>query len=171
MMDFASRFPEAIRIDAETVADTLCTVFTKFGIPEEILSDQGFQFTDEVRHGTPGSRPDSRITLPPSNRWHVGTLPRNVDSLTVTQYTPPLGSLPSSYCLDRTCEGPSPTPGNTTEEIRSPRMFLEGLKERLHFAWEKAKENNATEKSVPRGTTINQIISTRESGADLRAIN
>ena len=33
---FASQFPEAIPlrcIDAETVADALCTVFTKFGIP------------------------------------------------------------------------------------------------------------------------------------------
>jgi len=47
LMDFASRYPEAIplrRIDAETVADALCTVFTKFGIPDEILSDQGSQF-------------------------------------------------------------------------------------------------------------------------------
>lgn len=34
LMDFASRY----------VADALCTTFTKFGIPQEILSDQGSQF-------------------------------------------------------------------------------------------------------------------------------
>ena len=47
LMDFATRYPEAIplrRIDAGTVAEALCTIFTRLGIPEEILSDQGTQF-------------------------------------------------------------------------------------------------------------------------------
>lgn len=47
MMDFATRFPEAVplqQIDADTVAGALCTVFTKYGIPDEVLSDQGSQF-------------------------------------------------------------------------------------------------------------------------------
>lgn len=47
MMDCATRFPEAVplrRIDADTVAGALCNMFTKYGIPEEVLSDQGSQF-------------------------------------------------------------------------------------------------------------------------------
>ena len=42
IMDFATRYPEAIplrRIDAAAVAEALCGVFTRLGIPEEILSD------------------------------------------------------------------------------------------------------------------------------------
>ena len=43
-MDFCTRNPEAVplkRTDASTVADTLCEIFTRMGLPDEILSDQG----------------------------------------------------------------------------------------------------------------------------------
>ena len=53
VMDYATRYPEAIplrRINAETVAEALCGVFTRFGIPAEILSDQGSQFTSSLMH-------------------------------------------------------------------------------------------------------------------------
>ena len=46
-MDFCTRYPEAVplrRIDASTVADALCEIFTRLGLPEEILSDQGSNF-------------------------------------------------------------------------------------------------------------------------------
>ena len=46
-MDFATRYAEAVplkKIDAETVADALCQIFTRLGIPDEILSDQGSNF-------------------------------------------------------------------------------------------------------------------------------
>jgi len=51
MMDFATRYPEAIplqRIDARTVAEALCQVFSRLGIPEEVLSDQGSNFLSSV---------------------------------------------------------------------------------------------------------------------------
>ena len=51
MMDFATRYPEAIplrRIDAATVAETLCETFTRLGLPEEMLSDQGSNFTSTL---------------------------------------------------------------------------------------------------------------------------
>ena len=53
VMDFATRYPEAIplrRIDAATVAEALCDVFTRLGIPDEILSDQGSNFMSELLH-------------------------------------------------------------------------------------------------------------------------
>ena len=48
MMDFATRYPEAIplrRTDATTVAEALCETFARLGLPEEILSDQGSNLT------------------------------------------------------------------------------------------------------------------------------
>ncbi len=51
MMDFATRYPEAIplrKIDATTVAEALCEVFTRLGLPEELLSDQGSNFTSNL---------------------------------------------------------------------------------------------------------------------------
>ena len=45
--DYATRFPEAIPLrstDADTIAEELITVFSQYGIPEEILSDQGSNF-------------------------------------------------------------------------------------------------------------------------------
>ena len=47
LIDYATRYPEAIplkRIDTETVAEALVDIYSRLGIPEEILSDQGQQF-------------------------------------------------------------------------------------------------------------------------------
>ena len=46
-MDYATRYPEAVRlrnIDTETVAEALLHMYSRLGIPEEVLSDQGTQF-------------------------------------------------------------------------------------------------------------------------------
>jgi len=51
MVDYATHYPEATAlksIEAETVAEALVTMFTRAGIPEEILSDQGSQFLSGV---------------------------------------------------------------------------------------------------------------------------
>jgi len=51
MVDYATRYPEATAlksIEAETVAEALVTMFSRVGIPEEILSDQGSQFLSGV---------------------------------------------------------------------------------------------------------------------------
>ena len=51
MVDYATRYPEAVPlkdIEAETVAEALVTMFTRVGIPEEVLSDQGSQFMSAV---------------------------------------------------------------------------------------------------------------------------
>ena len=49
--DYATRFPEAIAlksITAETIAEELIKLFAQMGIPEEILTDQGTNFTAEL---------------------------------------------------------------------------------------------------------------------------
>lgn len=51
LMDFTTRYPEAIplrKIDSATVADALCEVFTRLGIPDEILTDQGSNFLSNL---------------------------------------------------------------------------------------------------------------------------
>ena len=49
--DYATRFPEAIpmkSVDAEHVAEELLTLFSRVGVPEEILTDQGSNFTSQL---------------------------------------------------------------------------------------------------------------------------
>ena len=51
LVDYATRYPEATplrNIEAETVAEALVTMFTRIGVPEEVLSDQGSQFMSSV---------------------------------------------------------------------------------------------------------------------------
>ena len=51
MVDYATRYPEATplrNIDTVTVAEALWTMFTRVGIPVELLSDRGAQFTSEM---------------------------------------------------------------------------------------------------------------------------
>lgn len=49
--DYATRYPEAIalrRVTADKVAEELVTLFSRHGIPEEILTDQGTNFTSSL---------------------------------------------------------------------------------------------------------------------------
>jgi len=53
IVDYATRYPEAVAlpgISTEQVAEALCKVFSRVGIPKEILSDQGSQFVSGVMH-------------------------------------------------------------------------------------------------------------------------
>ena len=51
MVDYATRYPEATplkSIDTVTVAEALLEMWTRVGIPEQVLSDRGTQFVSEV---------------------------------------------------------------------------------------------------------------------------
>ena len=51
MVDYATRYPEAIPLKSVTtveVAEAVVDMFSRLGVPEEILSDQGVQFMSEV---------------------------------------------------------------------------------------------------------------------------
>ena len=51
MCDYATRYPEAVPlrcIDAEHVAEELVKVFARVGVPQEILTDQGSNFTSQL---------------------------------------------------------------------------------------------------------------------------
>ena len=50
LVDFATCYPEAVllkNMDTETVAEALVDIFSRFGVPEEILSDLGTQFVSK----------------------------------------------------------------------------------------------------------------------------
>ena len=47
MMDYGTRCPDAVplrSVDAATVATALMSMFTRLGVPDEILTDQGSNF-------------------------------------------------------------------------------------------------------------------------------
>ena len=49
--DYATRYPEAVpmkSVDAEKVAEELVKMFARVGIPGEILTDQGSNFTSQL---------------------------------------------------------------------------------------------------------------------------
>ena len=51
VIDYATRYPEAKalkKIDTETVAEALVEIYSRVGIPREILTDQGKQFTSDL---------------------------------------------------------------------------------------------------------------------------
>ena len=51
VVDYCTRYPEAIplkNIDTETVAEALVDIFSRTGVPKEMLSDRGTQFTSEL---------------------------------------------------------------------------------------------------------------------------
>lgn len=51
MVDYATRYPEAVAlstIDTETIADELIKIFSRVGLPDEILTDQGSNFTSQL---------------------------------------------------------------------------------------------------------------------------
>lgn len=51
LVDYATRYPEATplkNIDTETVAEALVQMFSRVGVPNEILSDLGTQFTSDL---------------------------------------------------------------------------------------------------------------------------
>ena len=50
LVDYATRYPEAVplkKITTEAVAEALLDIYSRVGIPEEVLTDQGSQFMSE----------------------------------------------------------------------------------------------------------------------------
>ena len=50
LVDYATRYPETVAlksIDTETVAEALVDIYSRLGIPKEVLSDLGPQFVSE----------------------------------------------------------------------------------------------------------------------------
>lgn len=68
LVDFATRYPEATPlpgIETERVAEALVDIFSRVGIPKEMLSDQGSQFTSDLMKEVSRLLSLKRITTSP----------------------------------------------------------------------------------------------------------
>jgi len=77
LIDLATGFPEAIplrEIDSVSVAEALLVIFSRVGIPREILSDRGTQFTSQLMgelHKLLGIKPLFTTPYHPSGNGRV----------------------------------------------------------------------------------------------------
>ncbi|XP_076036803.1 uncharacterized protein LOC143022466 [Oratosquilla oratoria] len=80
LIDFATGFPEAVllkNIDSISVAEALLTIFSRVGIPREILSDRGTQFTSNLMkelHRMLGVKPIFTTPFHPSGNGRIERL-------------------------------------------------------------------------------------------------
>ena len=178
IMDFATRYPEAIplrRIDAATVAEALCGVFTRLGIPEEILSDQGSNFMSELLSKVMELLQIHHLKTSPYHPQTDGMLERFHGTLkgmmrkTCRQrndwdeYLPYVcfafrdsvhsstGFTPFQLLFGRDMRGPmsllrEQLTGQTTGS-RTVVEFVDNLKAKLYSAWEQAAENDGEAKA------------------------
>ena len=96
--DYATHYPEAMALsstDAEHVAEELVCIFSRIGIPEEILTDQGPEFMSQLLaeiYSFLRIRPDqtnSHEPIPPADGWagerFNKTLKAMVRKMTITE--------------------------------------------------------------------------------------
>ena len=78
-MCLGSKYPEAIplkRVDVEPVAEGMIEVFSRTGIPRELLTDQGSVFTGKLMKELCSALGITlkNLTISPTNRWLLGTV-------------------------------------------------------------------------------------------------
>ena len=79
MVDYATRYPEAVplkNIEAETVAEALVGMFSRVGIPEEMLTDCGSQFMSGVMREVSRLLSLQQLTTTPYNPKANGLVER-----------------------------------------------------------------------------------------------
>ena len=68
VVDYATRYPEAKplqKIDTETVAEALVDIYSRVGIPREVLTDQGKQCTSDLMKEVGGLLSVKQLTTTP----------------------------------------------------------------------------------------------------------
>ena len=79
MIDFATRYTEAVAlpsIETERVAEALFEMFSKVGIPDEMLTDCGSKFTAEVMREVRRLQSLQQLTTTPYNPMCIGLVKR-----------------------------------------------------------------------------------------------
>ncbi|GFO17318.1 gypsy retrotransposon integrase-like protein 1 [Plakobranchus ocellatus] len=127
LVDYATRFAEAVpfrKIDTESVAEALVDIYSRLGVPEEVLSDQGRQFVSLHEGGLPSPwhQTENHNPVPPDVQRTGGEIQcdpeelSNLDSGTSTStlfclltercYRSPRTLPHSSCCMGGQSEGP-----------------------------------------------------------------
>lgn len=176
LVDYATRYPEAValpRIETERVAEALFEIFSRMGVPHEILSDMGSQFTAELMqevgrlmslkqlHTTPyhpicnGLVEKFNGTLKRMLRRMCNERPRDWDRyipalLFAYRESPQesLGYSPFQLIFGHTVRGPLTIlkelwTGNAPEEIKTTYQYVVDLQERLETTCKFAREELA----------------------------
>ena len=79
LVDYATRYPEAVplkNIDTETAAEAMLDMYSRLGIPEEVLSDQGTQFVSSCMQEVSRLLSINRRTMTPYHRICNGLVER-----------------------------------------------------------------------------------------------
>ena len=79
VIDYATRYPEAIplrNIEASTVAEALWNVWTHYGVPNEVLTDRGSQFTSSLMREVYGLLGIKGLTTTPYHAQANGLVER-----------------------------------------------------------------------------------------------
>lgn len=181
LMDFTTRYPEAIplrKIDASTVADVLCEVFTRLGIPDEILTDQGTNFLSNLMKKVMETLQVKQIKTSPYHPQCDGMLERFHSTLKSMMrktckadkewdlYLPytcfafrdsvhsATGFTPFQLLFGREVRGPlSLLKQQLTGEVTGSRTvveYVDDLKKKLKAAWEQANENESKAKKASK---------------------
>ena len=180
LMDFATRYPEALplrKIDATTVAEALCETFTR--LPEEILSDQGSNFTSNLMKKVMELLQIHHLKTSPYHPQTDGMLERfhgtlkgvmrksNIANKDWDEYLPYVcfavrdsvhsatGFTPFQLLFGRDVRGPlsllrHQLTGQTTG-CRTVVDFVTNLKAKLHTAWEQAAQSDGQAKRKSKG--------------------
>lgn len=95
VVDYATRYPEAVAlpgITTEQVAEALCRIFSRMGVPNQILSDQGSQFVSAVMQEVYRLLSIQHITSTPYHAQSNGL---------VEKFNGTLKSMIKKLCLER----------------------------------------------------------------------
>ena len=170
LVDYATRYPEAVplkNIDTETVAEALIDLYSRLGVPEEVLSDLGTQFISDCMQEVSRLLLIKRLTTTPYHpicnglveRFN-GTLKKMLKRLCSKQprqwhrfinpllfaYRGPAGFSPFEMIYGRTVRGPIQilreiwTDGSDSSEVKTSYQYVFELRERLEKTMELARE-------------------------------
>ncbi|GFO34864.1 gypsy retrotransposon integrase-like protein 1 [Plakobranchus ocellatus] len=87
LVDYATRFAGAVplhQIDTESVAEALVDIYSRLGVPEEVLSDQGTQYISDCMKEVPPSpwiQTENHNPVPPDLKRTGGEVQRDPEDL------------------------------------------------------------------------------------------
>ncbi|XP_066990457.1 uncharacterized protein [Macrobrachium rosenbergii] len=138
MVDYATRYPEAIAlpsIETERVAGALLSFFSRVGVPEEMVTDRGSQFTSQMMDEMCAEQPTTWDRYLPAVLFAYRESPQAS-----------MGFSPFELLYGRTVRGPLAIlrdlwdKERNEEEVRTTYDYVFNLRERLEETCKLAQE-------------------------------
>ena len=161
--DYATRYPEAIAlrtIDAPTVGVELVKLFARMGVPEEILTNQGSNFTSQLLHEVYSCYTSSPSRQRPTIHrrtawWSDSTVRLNLCSAKQSTRKEKIGTIYSHTYSSPNREVPQASTGFSPVELVYGR-HVQGPLDVLKESWEASKRS--TESVVSYVLTIQERL-------------